>query len=68
MTYYNRMFSNKKECIINFKIMDYDLCANNIDDYDNCKRPIEYLGYGKIYSINNIVQKSIFNYHFRRFK
>lgn len=68
MTYYHNIFSIKKECIINFKIIDYDLCGKNIDDYKDCKRPIEYLGYGKIYSIDDIKQNSIFNYHFWRFK
>ena len=68
MTYYDKMFNNKKECIINCKIMDYDLCGKNINDYDDCKRPIEYLGYGKIYSIDYIIQKGLNNHHFWRFK
>lgn len=68
MAYYDKIFSNKKECIINFKIIDYDLCSENINNYDNLKRPIEYLRYGKIYSIDDIIQKGLNNYHFWRFK
>lgn len=68
MAYYDKIFSNEKECIINFKIIDYDLCSENINNYDNLKRPIEYIGYGKIYSIDDIIQEGLGNYHFWRFK
>lgn len=68
MGYFSYEYINKTTCIINGKIMDYDLCSEDIKSYNDWKRPIKYLGYGKIYSVNNVKQNFTKNHHFWIFK
>lgn len=62
MKYYENVDLNSHLCKINGKIMPYDACSEVPNAYD--KKAFRYIGKGKIYSVNGVLQSGIIDCHF----